>query len=452
MKFFLPAFISSICVLIAAVFYVTSEKPKKIDGTSEALSFSLAPFSLGNPIAAAMLKPHIFKKPFTEAPPPIVDTVLIKKIRVKPGETLGALLEKTGLNSKEAHLAVAALAKIFNPKKIRAGQNINLNFETTINTEIADDIENQFVGFSLEPSYKEIVTVSKDNTGNYVATLKKRPLTLIHTPAEGTITKSLYLSAVNSRVPNAIIAELIRIFSWDVDFQRDIQQGDSFQVMFEQLKDDQGNIVHNKTISFASLNLSGKTISIYGHQQEDGTWDYYNEAGMSTQKALMRTPIDGARLSSGFGARKHPILGYTMMHRGIDFAAPSGTPVYAAGDGVVSFASRKGAYGNLIKIRHNKTYSTAYAHLKKFAKRVRRGSRVKQGQVIGFVGTTGRSTGPHLHYEIFVNKKRTNPLRVRMPSGKKLHGSELKKFLLTKKTIDSRYHLLTKASNISAVN
>ena len=224
-----------------------------------------------------------------------------------------------------------------------------------------------------------------------------------------------------------------------MDFQRDIRPGDGFEVMFKRFHDAEGNLVHNGAIVHAALTLSGERRPIYLHTTADGRTGYFNEKGESARKALMRTPIDGARLSSAFGKRRHPVLGYSMMHRGVDFAAPAGTPIYAAGQGSIVYAGRKGAYGNYIRLRHNRLYATAYAHMRRFARGMAKGRRVKQGQVIGYVGSTGRSTGPHLHYEILREGRRVNPFKVKMPSGRKLTGKELERFLAARDDIDRQY-------------
>ena len=236
-----------------------------------------------------------------------------------------------------------------------------------------------------------------------------------------------------------MLVELIRAYSWDVDFQRDIRSGDTFQVMYERVYDEHGNHVHSGNIRFAQLTLSGKRHPIYRYRSKDGDDDYFDERGQSARKALMRTPIDGARLSSGFGRRRHPILGYNKMHRGVDFAAPRGTSIYAAGNGTIIKAGRNGAYGIYIRIRHNNRYSTAYGHMKGLARSARRGKRVTQGQIIGYVGTTGRSTGPHLHYEILSNGRRTNPMKIKMPSGRKLKGGALAAFQAARASIDTAF-------------
>ncbi|MCK5275569.1 MAG: M23 family metallopeptidase, partial [Alphaproteobacteria bacterium] len=234
----------------------------------------------------------------------------------------------------------------------------------------------------------------------------------------------------------------IRIFSWDVDFQRDIRKGDGFEVMYERFFDDNGELAHNGEVVYASLTLSGKRHAVYRHILKNGDVDYFDEKGQSAKKALMRTPIDGARLSSGFGKRKHPILGYTKMHKGLDFAAPRGTPIYAAGNGTVNYAGKKGGYGNYVRIRHNGTYQTAYAHMSGIARGVRKGKRVNQGQVIGYVGTTGRSTGNHLHYEVIRNGKFINSRRMHLPSGKALKGDDLAAFTAMTEEANVRYGAL----------
>ena len=253
----------------------------------------------------------------------------------------------------------------------------------------------------------------------------------------GTINDSLYLSAIRAGVPPAIVVELIRMFSWDVDFERDVQPGDRFEVMFERFHAPDGS--KDGVIGYAALTLGQKTLRLYRYQFDDGVVDYFNERGFSVRKALLKTPIDGARLTSGFGMRRHPILGYSLMHRGIDFGAPSGTPVYAAGDGTVELAGNQGSYGNYVRLKHTAGYSTAYGHLSGFARGLRSGSHVRQGQVIGYVGTTGRSTGPHLHYELLKSGSQINPLQMKLPEGRKLEGPDAKRFFRQRDDQDLRF-------------
>jgi murein DD-endopeptidase MepM/ murein hydrolase activator NlpD len=250
------------------------------------------------------------------------------------------------------------------------------------------------------------------------------------------IQSSLFEAGLEAGASQKALAELIRIFSFDVDFQRDIRKNDRFQMYYELYYTEDGRLARTGDIIYASMTLSGSQYSLYRFEDADGEVDYYNEKGQGVRKALLRTPINGARLSSGFGMRRHPVLGYSKMHKGVDFAAPPGTPIYAAGDGIVEKAGPFSSYGNYVRIRHNSEFKTAYAHMQGFAKGIKAGTRVKQGQVIGYVGTTGRSTGPHLHYEMLRADAQVNPLQVRFPSGKTLEGKELALFKQEREQID----------------
>jgi len=244
---------------------------------------------------------------------------------------------------------------------------------------------------------------------------------------ENIILTSLYKSAVNEKIPVNTIIEFARIYGFQVDFQRDIKKRDSFQIMYEVFTDDNGKVIETGNIIFANLKLSGQDNSLYYFDKE-GSEGHYDVSGKSIQKALMKTPINGARLSSPFGMRKHPIDGFNKMHRGTDFAAPMGTPIMASGNGIIKKAGWCGGGGNCVVIKHNSTYQTVYAHMSKFASGIRGGVRVKQGQTIGYVGSTGKSTGPHLHYEVIVNGEKINSQKLKLPSGKILKGEDRKIF------------------------
>ena len=252
---------------------------------------------------------------------------------------------------------------------------------------------------------------------------------------EGKITQSLYKTAVDLNVRPNIIIEFARIYGFQVDFQRDIRKNDSFQIMYEVFEDDNGKMFETGNIIFADLKLSGVNNSLY-YFSKKGSEGHYDQNGKSVKKALMKTPINGARLSSSFGMRKHPIDGYNKMHRGTDFAAPMGTPIMASGSGVVTRARWCGGGGNCIKIKHNSTYETVYAHMKNFARGIKEGLRVKQGQIIGYVGSTGKSTGPHLHYEVIENGKQINSQKLKLPSGKTLKGNDRQKFEVSRIKLD----------------
>ena len=252
---------------------------------------------------------------------------------------------------------------------------------------------------------------------------------------ENIILQSLYKSAIDESIPINTIIEFARIYGFQVDFQRDIRKKDSFQIMYEVFIDENGKLIETGEILFANLKLSGENNALY-YFDKKGNEGHYDKNGKSVQKALMKTPINGARLSSSFGMRKHPIDGFNKMHRGTDFAAPMGTPIMASGNGIIKKAGWCGGGGNCIVIKHNSTYQTVYAHMSKFAQGIRNGIRVKQGQIIGYVGSTGKSTGPHLHYEVIVNGKRINSQTLKLPSGKILKGEERKLFETKKIKLD----------------
>ncbi len=251
------------------------------------------------------------------------------------------------------------------------------------------------------------------------------------------ISNNLYTSAINSGIEPNIIIEFARIFGFEVDFQRDIRKGDWFEIFYEKFEDDNNKVRDTGKIIYASMFVNGEEINLYNFKYKNDE-EYYDIKGKSITKSLMKTPINGARLSSSYGMRKHPILGYNKMHKGTDFAAPSGTPIMASGTGIVTRARWCGGGGNCVKIRHNSTYETVYAHMKAFARGVKEGKKVKQGQIIGYVGSTGLSTGPHLHYEVIVNGKKVNSQRLKLPSGKILKGEARKEFELKRIKIDLR--------------
>jgi len=242
---------------------------------------------------------------------------------------------------------------------------------------------------------------------------------------EGSIHNSLFESAIAHGVPVAILTEMIKIFSYDVDFQRDIQPDDRFELMFERGADHK---LADSKLLYASLTLSGKELKLYRYTDQQGGVDYYTPAGESAKKALLKTPVDGAKISSGFGMRFHPILHYTTQHKGIDFAVMTGTPVMAAGSGTVEVAGHNGSYGIYVRLKHDGAHETAYAHLSRLAPGIRPGAHVTQGQTIAYSGATGRATGPHLHYEVLVNEAQVNPMSVKFQSGRKLSGKELARF------------------------
>ena len=352
------------------------------------------------------------------------------RYEVKGGQTLMAILSSEGVKRTTAYQSIKALRKKFDPRDLQKGTNIHLYFK-----ELEGD-NKIFDGFELKFSASQSILVRPDTNQTFLPQRVNRSLLDTNLKIHGKIRSSLYVDATKSGLAPEVIVEAIRLFSWDVDFQRDIHPGDSYDILVSRRYLPDGTFVEWGDIKFAGLTLKGVTKSIYRFKNNKGEIEYFDKRGVSTQKTLMKTPIDGARLSSRYGRRKHPILRYTKSHRGIDFAAPIGTPIYAAGHGKIVFVGRKGAYGKYIRIRHNSRYSTAYAHLSRYRKGIRRGKRVKQGQIIGYVGSTGRSTGPHLHYEVLVMGKQINPLKMKLPPGRKLKGNELVSFKRTRNEID----------------
>ena len=374
------------------------------------------------------------------APPEITGPIPIdRKIRIGRGDTLMGLMIEAGVERVEAYNAIEALRVHFDPRRLRPEHEVIVSFEKKNEAAEAET----FAGLTLRPDRAVEYAVRRTGDGKFSADKSVREVERTLVRAEGVIRSSLYLSAVEAGVPAGVLQELVRIYSWDVDFQRSIQPDDRFDVMYERFFTKNGTHVRDGEIIYANLVLQGDENPLYRHTLADKSVDYFDDKGKSARKTLMRTPINGARLSSGYGVRRHPILGFNKLHRGVDFAAPAGTPIYAAGDGTIVHRGRNGAYGNYVRIRHNSEYSTAYAHLSRFNRRARNGQRVKQGQIIGYVGSTGRSTGPHLHYEILRRGRQTNPMRVKMPSGKSLTGEELARFRTGRARIEEEFAGLT---------
>ena len=347
--------------------------------------------------------------------------------KIQPGETFDIILGNYFIEDDQINEIKKKLSKKVNLNKLNIDQKIKFTL---------DQSENIIKEFTFQLSNTEKIYLVKNTKAEeflektIVTKLKKKILY-----RENVITKSLYRSAVEERIPANIIIEFARIYGFQVDFQRDIKKKDNFQIMYEIFIDDTGKTIETGNILFANLKLSRKNNPLY-YFDKKGSEGHYDMSGKSVKKALMKTPINGARLSSPFGMRKHPIDGFTKMHRGTDFAAPMGTPIMASGDGVIKKAGWCGGGGNCVVIRHNSTYQTVYAHMSKFAKGIRSGVRVKQGQTIGYVGSTGKSTGPHLHYEVIVNGKKINSQKLKLPSGKALKGKDRELFETKKIKLD----------------
>ena len=283
------------------------------------------------------------------------------------------------------------------------------------------------IKFSIPLSKSTTISITKNEENKIVSEKIITKLYKKTVLSGNVIKKNLYSSAVEAKINPDTIIEFARIFGFEIDFQRDIRKNDYFNILYEKYYDENGEFIKSGSIIYAHMTLSGREISLYKFGN-DKDYGYFDVNGKSVEKALMKTPINGARLSSPFGMRKHPILGFNKMHRGTDFAAPEGTPIMASGSGTVIRAKWCGGGGNCVKIKHNSTYETVYAHMKNFAKGIKAGKKVRQGQIIGYVGSTGMSTGPHLHYEVIVNGKKVNSQTLKLPSGKVLKDEERKKF------------------------
>ena len=337
-------------------------------------------------------------------------------ITVKKNQTFSKILDQFIESNKIKYEIINEINKIFDLRKLNIGQEISffinnldkvekiqfpIDFQTNLNVKIVDEITVKIVKLDkyTEKHSKEFI-----------------------------IKDSLYLDGIKNKIPQDILIKIIRLFSFDLDFQRDIKANTKVSVSYDTLYVKERKELNFGEINYALISIGNNSLEYFKFITEDGYIDYYNREGKNVKKSLLKTPIDGAKLSSNFGMRKHPISGYNKMHKGIDFAAPIGTPIYAGGNGIIEYAGRNGGYGKYIRIRHNNEYKTAYAHLSSFNKRISVGVRVTQGQIIGFVGNTGKSTGPHLHYEIIFQNKQINPLKLKLPSGKVLKDNELKRF------------------------
>ena len=340
--------------------------------------------------------------------------------KIKTGDTLVSILNSLSVSKSE----IQKISKLLNKNEIKnLSQNLTIKL-TLENTNDLKKVSNLLIPISKSRKLEIFKDIKKNTFAkrDIITNLEKKIVL-----KEGVIKSSLYRSATQEGISPNIIVEFARLYGFQVDFQRDIRKNDSFQIIYEIFVDENGKIFENGNIIYANLILRGQYNQLYYFPKKNFN-GHYDENGKSVKKALMKTPINGARLSSSFGMRKHPILGYNKMHRGTDFAAPEGTPIMASGDGVIIKAGWCGGGGNCVKIKHNKTYQTVYAHMKNFSNLAIPGSRIKQGQIIGYVGSTGMSTGPHLHYEVIENGKKINSQLLKLPPGKSLDGANRKYF------------------------
>jgi murein DD-endopeptidase MepM/ murein hydrolase activator NlpD len=353
-------------------------------------------------------------------------------VRIQPGETFEAAVRRTGVAPEEARTIVKTLAGAFDTVNIKAG----LMFQAAVAHPRGRSGPAQLVGLSMQTGPASAITLSRTFDGALRLRELEEKIRDETTVAQGTMEGSLYESAIKAGASSSMVAQAVKLFGHKLDFSRDIKPGDDFTMVFDRKVSESGKTVDTGELLFAEIGAKGQTTRFYRFDH-DGKSDFFDEFGKNIRGFLLRTPVDAARVSSGFGMRRHPILGYTRIHPGIDFAAPKGTPVYAAGDGVVLSAGRGGGYGNLLKISHQSGWQTQYGHLSAFAKGLRAGQRVHQGQIVAYVGSTGLSTGPHLHYEVLKGGTKINPKGASIPQGVILGGSELVAFKSNKNHIDT---------------
>ena len=348
---------------------------------------------------------------------------------VQNGDTFENIIDSLIIPAEEKKLFLDTVNR---QKEIKT---LNQNQEIYFKIDRKDNI--RVIEFKVEINKKkDVVFLRDENLLNFSSKIEEKILNKVIIFKEGIIESSLYNTAIKLGIKPNTIVEFARLYGFQVDFQRDIWKGDTFQIIYEQFENEDRSLIETGDIIFTNLNTQGNDLNLYKFELEKNKIDYFDENGKSMKKTLMKTPINGARLSSPYGKRKHPILGFTKMHTGTDFAAPTGTPIMASGDGVVTRAQWCGGGGNCVKIKHNSVYQTVYAHMSKFGRGIKKGVRVKQGQIIGYVGSTGLSTGPHLHYEVIENGRKINSQKLKLPSGKTLKGKQRNKFEVNKIKID----------------
>ena len=359
-----------------------------------------------------------------------IDFTLVQKYYLQEGETFTGALKQADLEDDEINDVVNIISKKIDLRKLKVGTLIETYTKSINDKKIINEI-------IIYPDIEKKIYVKKVNN-KFVAGEDKKKLFSKLKLYEVEIHNSIYESLKKIDTPDEIIMEFVQLYSFDIDFQRDIRKGNKIKIFFEIYTDSQNNYIKSGNINFSEIILDDESYELYRFQSEgDEFVEYFNSDGKSATKALMKTPINGARLSSGFGMRKHPILGYNKKHQGVDFAAPTGTPIMAAGTGHIEFVGNNGGAGKYIRIKHLNGYKTSYSHLSKYASGIQKNVKVRQGQVIGYVGNTGLSTGPHLHYEVIFNGKRINPMKMKLPSGKQLKDKNLEIFLAEKNRINA---------------
>ncbi|HEV7692127.1 MAG TPA: peptidoglycan DD-metalloendopeptidase family protein [Hyphomonadaceae bacterium] len=374
--------------------------------------------------ADAKTDPRLMLASLTSADQDLASKQEMRRVSVARNETLSGVLDRIGAPRDEANAAVYAAAQATDLRNIRPGDDITAWLETDDTTGAV-----RLMGVSLRPEVERQVLVSKNLDGAWTTHELKTSMTPGINYIAGDIDSTIYESALALGAGDQQVVDYATIFGYDIDFQREIRPGDHFEFLYETFDDERGRPVKAGNMLMASIEGAALTKTFYRYTpSDDGAVDYFDEQGQSAKKFLMKTPINGARISSSFGNRVHPILGYTKLHKGTDFAAMTGTPIYAAGNGVIGRYGPFSTYGNYALIKHANGYETAYGHMSRYVKGLRVGSHVTQGQVIGYVGMTGGATGPHLHYEVHINGKALNAMTLKLPTGRKLGGDQLEAF------------------------
>ena len=359
-----------------------------------------------------------------------IDFTLVKKYLLQEGDNFARVLKQANLEDGEIDGVINIISKKIDLRKLKIGTLIETYTKSIGDKKIINEI-------IIYPDSEKKIYVQKIDDKFVVGEDKKKLFQKLKLH-EVEINNSIYESLKNLNTPDEVIMEFVQLYSFDIDFQRDIRKGNKIKIFFDIYTDSQNKFIKSGTIYFSEIILNDEAYELYRFESEsDGFVEYFSSEGKSATKALMKTPINGARLSSGFGMRKHPILGYNKKHQGVDFAAPAGTPIMAAGTGYIEFIGNNGGAGKYIRIKHLNGYKTSYSHLSKYASGIKKNIKVRQGQIIGFVGNTGLSTGPHLHYEVIFNGKRINPMKMKLPSGKRLKNKNLKIFLAEKDRINT---------------
>jgi murein DD-endopeptidase MepM/ murein hydrolase activator NlpD len=378
-------------------------------------------------LAALTLSTALATDPGPPAPagidPPGRERILV----LRRGDTLARILDSAGVDDAQAHAAISQISRLIRPADLRPGEEIGIRFSLDDPPELLE--------LEIEPEPGRTVRARRLPDGSWRAEQDIAPRSRFLVRAEGRVDGGLFAAMTAASIPPGLALSLIRILGHQVDFQRDLRPGDRFSVLFERYRDAGGDILGHGQVLQATLTLAGRPLAIWRHRDVRGTTDWYDQAGRSLRRSFLRTPLDGARISSAFGLRSHPVLGFNRMHRGIDFAAPTGTPVYAAADGLVVSAQRQGGYGLMVRIRHAGGVETRYAHLSRFGRGIAAGRRVRQGGVIGAVGSTGLSTGPHLHYEVLAAGRQVNPAR-HVAQARRLAGRDLAAFRSRRQALD----------------